>query len=376
LLAFGTTALLVALKRFVPILPGALVAVLVGVAAQVLLDLDDRGVALVDRIPKGLPTPALPSFENTGTLFPAALGIALICAIESISVARSFKRSDDPRLNPNREWLALGAANLGAAFLKGFPAGGGTSQTAVNARAGARSGRAGLVTAAVVVLSLTLLAAFFSNMPEATLGAIVLVAAIGLVQPREFRRIRAIRFRDWVLALAATAAVLFLGALQGMLVAVLLSMLTLLYEADHPRISELGRRRGTDDFRPLDQHPEDERFEGLRIVRPEGILYFANADRVHDQLLELASEPGTRVLLIDGRAMPDLEFSGLESMLALVGELEERGVGVWVAALNPRPFDMLTAHEVTRVLLFPTVREAVQEYVARGEVLHRSDGLG
>jgi sulfate permease, SulP family len=161
-----------------------------------------------------------------------------------------------------------------------------------------------------------------------------------------------------------------------MLVAVLLSMLTLLYEADHPRISELGRRRGTDDFRPLDQHPEDERFEGLRIVRPEGILYFANADRVHDQLLELASEPGTRVLLIDGRAMPDLEFSGLESMLALVGELEERGVGVWVAALNPRPFDMLTAHEVTRVLLFPTVREAVQEYVARGEVLHRSDGLG
>jgi MFS superfamily sulfate permease-like transporter len=300
-----------------------------------------------------------------------------MASIESFSAARSFARQEDPRIRPNREWLALGAANLGSAFAQGFPAGGGTSQTAVNARAGARTRFAGVVTAAVVVLALTLLASLFSKMPQATLGALVLVAAVGLVQPQEFRRIQRIRVRDGALALAAFCAVLFLGALSGILLAVLLSMLMLLIEANRPRLSVLGRRRGTPDFRPLEDHPGDETFEGLQIVRPEGSIYFANADRVHDVLLELVDESPTRVLLIDGRAVPDLEYTALETFRTLRRELERRGVELWVAALNPRPLAMLEASDAVPTLRsFATVHEAVEAYEGLRPIDPVSSGSG
>lgn len=170
---------------------------------------------------------------------------------------------------------------------------------------------------------------------------------------------------------------LFLGALSGILLAVLLSMLMLLIEANRPRISVLGRRRGTDDFRPLDDHPGDETIEGLRIVRPEGSIYFANADRVHDALLGLVDSSPARVLLIDGRAVPDLEYTALETFRNLRRELDRRGVELWVAALNPRPLAMLEASGAAPgVRSFATLHEAVDAYVALRGSPGRSSGAG
>jgi SulP family sulfate permease len=362
LLAFGTVLLLLALRRFVPGVPGPLVAVSVGIFAQVAFDVHAHGVALVDEIPAGLPALGLPSLADAGPLFPAALAVALMSSVESISAARSFARPRDPRIRPNREWVALGAANIAASFVRAMPAGGGTSQTAVNTRAEARTRFSGMATAGVVILALTLLAPAFSKMPQATLGAVVLVAAVGLVQPQEFLRIRAVRVRDAALALGAFGAVLFLGALKGILFAVVLSMLTLLVQANRPRISVLARRRGSEDFVPVDPALDGETIAGLRIVRPEGSIYFANADHVHDALLALASEP---ILVVDARAVPDLEYTGLEMLRTLRRDLEQRGVELWIAGLNPRPRQMLEASAAEeQVRIFATLRDAVEAHEA------------
>jgi sulfate permease, SulP family len=166
----------------------------------------------------------------------------------------------------------------------------------VNARAGAHTRAAGLVTAIVVALALTLLAGLFSKMTEATLGAIVLVAAAGLVRPNEFRRISSIGLRDGAPALVALGAVLLLGPLKGILAAVVLSMLTLLHEANRPAVSV--------------REPEP----GLLVVRPERSIYFASADRVHDAIMDSFERDSVRVLVLDGSAVSDLEYTGLEML--------------------------------------------------------------
>jgi sulfate permease, SulP family len=189
----------------------------------------------------------------------------------------------------------------------------------VNARAGAHTRAAGLVTAIVVALALTLLAGLFSKMTEATLGAIVLVAAAGLVRPNEFRRISSIGLRDGAPALVALGAVLLLGPLKGILAAVVLSMLTLLHEANRPAVSV--------------REPEP----GLLVVRPERSIYFASADRVHDAIMDSFERDSVRVLVLDGSAVSDLEYTGLEMLDRLRRELDPREIQLWFSALNDGP---------------------------------------
>lgn len=343
-LAATTIALMAVLARIVPVVPAALAAVVFGIGAQAVFDLESHGVVLVGTIPSGLPSLALPTFAHTADLFPAALGIALMSAIESNSSARAFARPDARRLRANREWLALGAANVAVSFVRGLPAGGGTSQTAVNARAGARTRVAGLVTAVVVALALTLLASTFSDMPEATLGAIVLVAAAGLVQPQELRRIYEVRRRDAVLGLVALVSVVLLGPLKGILAAVVLSMLTLLFEATRPPVTSRYER-------------------GILVVKPEGGIYFANADHVYDAILDVVDrEHGPAVLVLDGSAIPELEYTGLEIIFRLGRKLGQRGIELRIAALNERPRAMLAARagDEHSIRLFESVDDALE----------------
>jgi sulfate permease, SulP family len=189
--------------------------VVLGIALVALTNLEGRGVALVGPVSGGLPRPELPSLSGAAALLPAAAGIALRSFIESISAARAFAARTDPPVDANRELLALGAANLGAGLFQAFPAGGGTSQTAVNDGAGARTRLAGVVTAVMAVLTLTLLAPLLADLPQAVLGAILLVSAVGLVQLAPLRRIRAIRRRDFWLGVVALVSVLGSGCSGG-----------------------------------------------------------------------------------------------------------------------------------------------------------------
>jgi high affinity sulfate transporter 1 len=343
-LAVGVAMLviLVGMERFVPRAPAPLVAVGLGIAASGLFALQAHGVETVGHIPSGLPAFVAPNLDLIAQLWPGALGIALMSFTESIAAARAFAGPGEPRPAPNRELLATGLGNVAGGLFGAMPAGGGTSQTAVNRRAGARTRVAGLVTALAALATLVLLAPLMGLMPQATLAAVVIVYSIGLIQPAEFRDILRIRSMEFVWALVAFAGVVVLGTLKGILVAVIVSLVALAYQAAHPRLYVLGRKPGTDVFRPeSDTHPDDESFPGLLIVRPEGRLFFANAQRVGEQLLPLIDAAEPKVVAMDFSAVPDIEYSALKMLIEGEERLRERGAVLWLVALNPEVLRMV-----------------------------------
>jgi MFS superfamily sulfate permease-like transporter len=210
----------------------------------------------------------------------------------------------------------------------------------------------------------------FENLPEATLGAVVIVAVAGLVDLEALRRIREIRVRDFGLALVALAGVLVLGVLQGVLLAVVVSMLTLVYGANHPPIEVLGRKPGTSFWRDRGRHPDDETVPGLMVIRPVAGIYFANAPRLRRRLLDLvdAAAPQPDVLLVDFGAVPDVDISALDLLPTVDAELRGRGITLWLANINTRPLEMLrrlpdVAEWEQR--MFREVDDAVTAFAAR-----------
>src|SRR6476646_4047470 len=254
---FLTIGLLLGVERLLPRAPAPLVAVAAGIAAMSLLGLQAYGVETIGRVPQGLPSFISPDLSMLGVLWPGALGIALMSFTETMAAGRAFAASGEPPLKPNRELLATGLANAGGAFWGCMPSGGGTSQTAVNRMAGARSQLAELVTAGATLLTLVLLAGLMGLMPQATLAGVVIVYSVGLIELEGFRGILKIRRLELVWALVATLGVVLLGTLQGILVAIVLSVLALAQQVANPPVYLLGRKPGTNVFRPAsNDHPE------------------------------------------------------------------------------------------------------------------------
>jgi high affinity sulfate transporter 1 len=371
-LAVGAAMLLILLgiERFLPKAPAPLVAVAVGIAASTLLALQTYGVETVGEIPLGLPPFTAPDLALVEALWPGALGIALMSFTESIAAARAFAGRDEPRPQANRELVATGLSNAIGGLFSAMPAGGGTSQTAVNRLAGACSQLAGVVTAGASLATLLLLAPLIGLMPQATLAAVVIVYSIGLIQPEEFRAIVRIRRMEFLWALAAFAGVVLLGTLKGILVAVIVSLVAIAYQAAHPRVYVLGRKPGTDVFRPLSpDHPEDETFPGLLMARPEGRLFFANAQHVGEQVLSLIESSRPRVLALDMSAVPDIEYSALKALIEGEERHRARGVQLWLVALNPEVRQMVERSSLWETLgpdrLFFNMEAAVQRYCAQ-----------
>jgi high affinity sulfate transporter 1 len=367
-LALVTLAILILLPRLTRRLPASLIAVAFGILVSALLNLDAQGVKLVGEIPAGLPSFTLPDLSLVSALWPGALGIALMSFVESIASARAFAKHDDPPVDADQELRALGAANIGGGFFQAYPAGGGTSQTAVNDQAGARSQLAEAVTAGVVAVTLLFLAPLIGLMPEATLGALVLVAAAGLIKVGEFRAIGRIRRHELVWAIITFAGVVILGTLEGILVAVVASMLDIIYQANHPPLYVMGRKPGTDVFRPLQDHPDDETFPGLLLVRTEGRIYFGNVPRVQEKALALIRREQPRVIVLDCSAIPDIEYTALKKFAEIEERLRESGIMLWLAALNPEPLRTIQQSSLGETLgrerMFFTLEQAVEAYVA------------
>jgi anti-anti-sigma factor len=298
--------------------------------------LEAAGVSTVGLIPRGLPALTLPDLSLIGQLVPGALGIALMSFTETIAAGRAFAHPTDPPVNANRELVATGAANLGGALLGSMPAGGGTSQTAVVRSAGGRSQTASLVTAATSLATMLLLAPLLGLMPNATLAAVVIVYSVGLIKPAEFVAIRSVRSMEYRWALIACAGVLVFGTLKGIVVAIIASMIGLASQTAHPRVSVIGRKRGADVLRPLSpEHPDDETFGDLLIVRPEGRLFFMNAQDVADQISVLVSQHKPRVVALDMSRVSDIEYSALQVLIEREKSATEHGIVWWLVGLNP-----------------------------------------
>jgi MFS superfamily sulfate permease-like transporter len=362
-----TLGLLLILQRFMPRAPAPLVTVAIAIAATSLFGLGDIGVQTVGHVPTGLPSLTLPDPSLIEQLWPMALGIALMSFTETIAAGRAFANAGEALPNANRELLATGFSNVGGALFGAMPAGGGTSQTAVNQRAGARSQVAECVTAAVTLGVMLLLAPLIGAMPHATLAAVVIIYSVGLFDPAEFRAIARVRRTELVWALVALAGVVLLGTLQGILVAIIVSLAALAHQVSNPPLHRLLRKRNTNLFRPASpDHPGDEALEGILLLRPEGRIFFVNADNIGRKITQLINATHPKVVVLDMGSVFDIEYTALKMMSDAERRLRREGIVLWLANLTPGVLATVRRSPLGEALgadgLFQTVEEAVRKY--------------
>ncbi len=365
--AAATFIVLIGMEMLWPHSPAPLVAVGGSIAASWYFGLHDQGVSIVGLIPQGLPAMTLPDLSLVEQLFPGALGIALMSFTESIAAGRAFADQAEPPLKANRELIATGVANLGGALFGAMPAGGGTSQTAVVRAAGGRSQKASLVTAGAAAATMLLLAPLLGLLPHATLAAVVIVYSVGLIQPKEFISILKIRRMEFHWALVACLGVLVFGTLKGIVAAIIISLIGLLTQTANPPVYVIGRKRGADVLRPLSpDNPDDETFEGLLIVRPEGRIYFANAQNIAEKINALVEQYQPRVVTLDMSRVPDFEYSALQMLIEGEKRTSERGMQLWLAALNPGVLKVVRqsglAGRLGRERLLFNARSAIEQF--------------
>lgn len=368
--AVATLVALLVMERLKPHSAAPLLAVGGGIAASWYFGLGGRGVSTVGTIPQGLPSITLPDLALVMQLLPGALGIALMSFTESIAAGRAFATVSDPPIHANRELLATGAGNLAGGLLGAMPAGGGTSQTSVVRSVGGSSQKASLVTVAIALATMLFLGPLLSLLPNAVLAAVVIVYSIGLIQPSEFRAIRSVRRMEFRWALAAFAGVLIFGTLQGIVVAIVVSLIGLSSQVAHPNVYVIGRKRGADVLRPVDpdqkEHPDDETFEGLLILRPEGRLFFANAKQVGERIQALIAQHRPRVVALDMSRVFDIEYSALQMLTEGEKRATETGATVWFADLSPSVMESLRAAGMVERLgperLLPNARAVIQKF--------------
>jgi high affinity sulfate transporter 1 len=364
-----TLLVLIGMERRWAHAPAPLVAVGGAIAASWLLGLPAMGVATVGLIPQGLPALTLPDLALVEMLLPGALGIALMSFTESIAAGRAFAKQSEPPTAANRELLATGAANLGGALFGAMPAGGGTSQTAVVRAAGGRTQMASLVTAGMAAATMLLLAPVLGLLPYATLAAVVIVYSVGLIQPAEFLAIRRVRRMEFHWALVACLGVLVFGTLKGILVAIIVSLIGLASQVARPNLYLIGRKRGTDVLRPLSpEHPDDETFPGLLIIRPEGRIFFFNAQQIGERIKALVDEHQPRVLLLDMSRVPDIEYSALQALIEGERRAAARGGALWLSGLNPGVLEVVRnsglADRLGREQMLFNAGVAIKRYLA------------
>jgi sulfate permease, SulP family len=373
-----TVVVLIGVERFLPRVPAPLVAVAAGIGGMAVFQLQAYGVQSVGQIPRGLPSITLPSLSLAADLWPGALGIALMSFTETIAAGRAFAAGGEPTPRANRELLATGLANAGGALLGAMPGGGGTSQTAVNRLAGARTQLAEIVTAGATLVTMLLLAPFIGLMPHATLAAVVIVYSVGLIKPADFRAILTVRRTEFVWALAALGGVVLLGTLQGIVVAIVVSLVALAHQVSSPPVRVLGRKPGTNVFRPrTKEHPEDETFPGLLLLHLEGRIFFANAERIADKMRLLIEEARPTVVALDLSGVFDLEYTALKMLIDREKRQRERGVSLWLVGLTPDVLAVVQRSPLGEVLgrerMHFTLEMAVARYL-RNESRRATEG--
>jgi SulP family sulfate permease len=346
LLSVASIGVLLVMGRALPQVPAALVVVALGIGLVVLADLDQHGVALIAPVPSGIPLPALPRLDHVGGLLPGALAIAVMAFLETVSVARGVRRPEEPQIVSDQELLAVAVASLAAAPFHALPPAGGFSQTAVNLRAGARTQLSEVVTVILAVAVALFLAPVLSNLPQATLGALVVVATLGLLDLPEFRRLARInRVEFWVALLTALVG-LTLGLLPAVAAGVVLTLYLVLRELDQAHVAQLVRDEGIAGWRDL---PEDQATVAadplvLRLMAP---LYTANVRTTLDAVLRRVDEldPRPGAVVVDVQGAGPLSVTVLDAARDFDHELAGRGTALHIAGAQTRT--LLVARRVS-----------------------------
>lgn len=372
----GLSLLLVlAVKHWLPLVPGSLLAVVAGIAAVALFGLDDKGVDIVGPIGSGLPVPGLPGgvgWDDYLDLLGPAVGVLLIGFAEGLGAAKTYAAKAGYDIDPNRELLGLGAANLGAGFSSGMVVNGSLSKTAVNGSAGAKSQLSGLVVAVLTVATLLLLTGLFEQLPETTLAAVVIAAVIELVDIAALRRLYRVWTEwlghiygrvaraDFVAAIAALLGVLLFDTLPGLLIGVGVALVLLVYRGSRPHIAVLGPRDGL--WLDVHRHPGLAQRPDQLVVRVEAGLYFVNADHVRSRIEQLCTEH-TRLVVLDAETSPAIDVTAASMLVDLRDGLARRGIEFRIARSIGQFGDELAAAQSGphRIPVFPSVTAATAE---------------
>jgi len=340
--AVGAIALVVVfgVRAITPRIPGALVLVVGGLLVSWLFDLGTHGVALVGEVPRGLPALDVPPAgllrDHPSTIGLAAVALVLIGFSQTAGDARTFAARHHYRIDINQESAAQGIANAGAGLFQGMPVSTSLSASSLNDHTGARTGLASLTSGVIVLLTLLVLAPVFSVLPKPVLAALIIEAVVmGMMDVPEMRRLaRVSRFDFWI-AVAAIIATLLVGVLAGVLIGIGLSLIWLISVATRPRMPLLGREPGTKVYRDLDDHPGDEQFPGIAVLRLDGGLFFATSDALEDRIREVAlSSPKVTGIVLDCEGMDFIDSQGSAKMREILEVTSQAGLTLRLARLK------------------------------------------
>ena len=371
LLAAAVLVLLLVVHRWFPRAPAPLIGMLAGAAAVAAFSLQDAGVRLVGDIPGGLPAVGLPAVgvHELSSLAVPALGVMIVAFVDNVLTARAFATRNGYRIDPNQELVALGITNLAVGCTQGFPVSSSGSRTVVGDALGSKSQMHSLVALGSVIVSLLLFRPVLAGFPTAALGAIVVYAALRLIDLGEFRRFASFRRSELFLALATTAGVLALGVLPGILVAVGLSIADLLRRVAHPHDGILGFVDGVAGMHDIDDHPGARVTPGLVVYRYDSPLFFANAEDFRRRALAAVLTAPTRTewFVLNAESNVEVDLTSLDAVEELRAELEGRGV---VFAMARVKHDLLTALQAAGIAdrigddrIYPTLPTAVEAYL-------------
>lgn len=365
LIGVAVLAVLLVLPRLTTRIPAVLVAVVGATAVSAALDLGADGVTTVGALPSGFPTPSLPwtSLSDLGPLAIAAVGITLVSLTDTIATASAFAARRGDEVKPNQEMIGIGAANLAAGVVQGFAISTSGSRTAVAEQTGARTQLTGVVGAGVVVVLLLFLNSLLADLPQSVLAAVVIAAALSLADLRALRRYARVRPTALWLSLVATAGVIVLGVLPGILVAILLAILLFFRRNWWPHGSVLGRAEGIDGWHSIDDHPGAVERDGVVVYRWEAPLFFANAGAFRAQVRRLVHHRKPRWVVLQCEAITDIDVTAGEMLEQLDRELNEEGVHMAFAEMRTRLQELTETYGLLETLdrdhFYPTLDAAL-----------------
>lgn len=368
LIGIGGIALIIGIRKFNKAIPGSLLAVAFGILISWSLGLTGSGVKVVGEVPQGLPAFSIPSlsWDSLGTLLPIALTISLVSFMESIAVAKAMQaKHKNYQVSPNQELIALGAANIGGAFFQSYPVTGGFSRTAVNDQAGAQTGMASLISAALIVLTLLFLTPLFYYLPNAILAAVIMVAVFGLIDIKEPLHLWQADRADFWMLIVTFVATLALGIEQGIGIGVILSLGMMIYRSTRPHMAELGQVPGARIYRNVERFSDVIQRDDILVVRFDAQLYFANISYFQDRMQELINSRTNklRAIVINGESISYMDSSALHALQDFVRKYKARGIAIYFTGLIGPVRDALSRghllDEIGKGHLFLTVQQAV-----------------
>jgi high affinity sulfate transporter 1 len=361
--------LIIVLQRWLPKIPGVLIAVVLSILAAQVFDLGAHGVSLVGKLPQGFPPFTIPDirWSDLTLLFGGALGIALVSLTDTISTASSFAARTGDEVDGQKEMIGIGSANIAAGLFQGFPVSTSGSRTAVAEQAGAKTQVTGLVGAGAIILILLVVPGLLRNLPQPTLAAVVIAASLSLTDVPETVRLYKVRRSEFLLSIAAFLGVVLLGVLPGIAIAVALSIGNVFRRAWWPYQTTLGRVTGLAGYHDVSSYPNAEHLPGCVTFRFDAPLFFANARTFREQIRAIArATPSPQWIVIASEPITDVDTTAADMLEDLDSELNELGISLVFAEMKDPVRRKIDRYELTRTIdprhFFPTLTQTYKAY--------------